>query len=197
MKSKPIGVLFGVLTLVAILGIAPHAFAANASVTISSGASATKGTCTATNCFNPQVLNISPGDTVTWTNSDTVGHTATSGQPTDNVTGTVWDSSLIKAGGTYTTPASTFQNAGTYNYFCMVHPWMTGQIIVGAAAASGGTTTGSTTSSGNMTGMSGNMSSTSGNQTVPEFGPIASLVLVFAVVGVVIMSARTRGFLKL
>ncbi|MGI0074213.1 MAG: hypothetical protein ACREA3_10430, partial [Nitrosotalea sp.] len=36
-----------------------------------------------------------------------------------------------------------------------------------------------------------------GNQTVPEFGPIASLVLVFAVVGVVIMSARTRGFLKL
>jgi hypothetical protein len=81
---------------------------------------------------------------------------------------------------------------------------MTGQIIVGAAATSGGTTTGSTTSSGNTPGMSGNMkgmsenmSSTSGNQTVPEFGPIASLVLVFAVVGVVIMSARTRGFLKL
>ncbi|VVC05510.1 Plastocyanin [uncultured archaeon] len=133
MKSKPISALFGVLTLVAILGIAPHAFAANAAVTISSGAAATKGACTATNCFNPQVLNISPGDTVTWTNSDTVGHTATSGQPSDNVTGTVWDSSLIKAGGTYTAPASTFQNAGTYNYFCQVHPWMTGEVIVGAA----------------------------------------------------------------
>jgi plastocyanin len=196
MKSKPIGILFGVLALVAILAIAPHAFAAKAPVTISNGAAATKGTCTATNCFNPQVLNISPGDTVTWTNSDTVGHTATSGQPTDNVTGTVWDSSLIKAGSTYTTPASAFQNAGTYNYFCMVHPWMTGQIIVGAASSSG-TTTGSTTSSGNMTGMSENMSSTSGNQAVPEFGPVATLVLVFAVVGVVIMSARTRGFLKL
>jgi hypothetical protein len=81
---------------------------------------------------------------------------------------------LIKAGGTYTTPASTFQNAGTYNYFCMVHPWMTGQIIVAVSSVT-----------------------PPGNQTVPEFGPIASLVLVFAVVGVVIMSARTRGFLKL
>lgn len=34
------------------------------------------------------------------------------------------------------------------------------------------------------------------NQTVPEFGPVASLVLVFAVVGVITLNARTRGFLK-
>lgn len=34
------------------------------------------------------------------------------------------------------------------------------------------------------------------NQTVPEFGPVASLVLVFAVVGIVTLSARTKGFLK-
>jgi lambda repressor-like predicted transcriptional regulator len=47
----------------------------------------------------------------------------------------------------------------------MVHPWMTGQIIVGAAATSGGTTTGSTTSSGNTPGMSGNMTGTAMNNT--------------------------------
>ncbi|HXX05569.1 MAG TPA: hypothetical protein VEJ68_01990, partial [Candidatus Bathyarchaeia archaeon] len=34
------------------------------------------------------------------------------------------------------------------------------------------------------------------NQTVPEFGPIASLVLVFAIVGVVITGARTKVFQK-
>ena len=191
MKSKPIGI-FGVLTLVAILGIAPHAFAATVTVNITPGDSANQNCVAAKNCFDPMVLNISPGDTVTWTNSDTAGHTATSGQPTDNVTGTVWDSSLIKAGGTYTTPASTFQTAGTYNYFCQVHPWMTGEIIVGGATSQ------TPPVSGNQSGIPlGAPYTAPSNQTVPEFGPVASLVLVFAVVGVVIVSMRTRGFLKL
>ena len=170
MKSKPIGVLFGVLTLVAILGIAPHAFAATAQIVMSPGAGSGQDCVTAKNCFDPSVTNISPGDTVTWTNNDKVGHTATSGQPTDNTTGTVWDSSLVAAGKSY---SFTFQNAGDYKYFCMVHPWMTGEVVVGT------------------------MVPPPSNQTVPEFGPVASLVLVFAVVGVVIMSARARGFPKL
>ena len=189
MKSKPIGVLFGILALVAVIAIAQPAYAANVQVTISSGAANTKGQCSATDCFNPQVVNVNVGDTVTWTNADTVGHTATSGQPSDNQTGTVFDSSLIAAGKSYTSPA--FTTAGTYNYFCQVHPWMTGQIIVGAAGASSATPS----SGNNMTGMS-NMTA-SGNQTVPEFGPVASLVLVFAIVSVVVFTSKTRGFLKL
>jgi predicted secreted protein with PEFG-CTERM motif len=70
---------------------------------------------------------------------------------------------------------------------------MTGQVIVGAAATNGTTTSGTTTSNSTM---SGNMTM-SGNKTVPEFGPVASIILIVAIVGVVIMSARTRGFLKL
>jgi plastocyanin len=124
--------------------------AANAQVTISKGASLTNGTCSATTCFNPNVVNVNVGGTVTWTNADTVGHTATSGKPSDNTTGTVWDSSLIKAGGTYTSPP--FTTAGTYNYFCQVHPWMTGQVIVGAASATSSPTT-AASSGNNMTGM--------------------------------------------
>ena len=42
---------------------------------------------------------------------------------------------------------------------------------------------------------SSSMSST-GNQTVPEFGPVASLVLVVAIVSLVVITGRTRGFLK-
>jgi predicted secreted protein with PEFG-CTERM motif len=188
MKSKPMGALLGVLALVAIIAIAPQAFAANAQVTISKGASTTNGTCSATSCFDPNVVNVNVGDTVTWTNADTVGHTATSGKPSDNQTGTVWDSSLIKAGSTFTSPP--FTTAGTYNYFCMVHPWMTAQVIVGAGSA----TSSQITPSGNNT--TGN-STMSGNQTVPEFGPIASLVLVIAIISVIAFTAKTRGLPKL
>ena len=102
-------------------------------VTISSGAANTKGSCTATDCFNPQFINIHVGDTITWMNADTVGHTATSGKLTDNQTGTVFDSGLLNAGKSYT--SKPFQTAGTYDYFCQVHPWMTGQVIVGAAGS--------------------------------------------------------------
>ena len=187
MKSKPIGILFGVLALVAVIAVAQPAYAADVPVTISSGAANTKGTCSATDCFNPQTVNINVGDTVTWKNADTVGHTATSGQPSDNQTGTVFDSSLIAAGKSYTSPP--FKTAGTYNYFCQVHPWMTGQVIVGAAGA---------TSSTPSSTQPGTPSSTpSSNQAVPEFGPVASLVLVFAIISVVIFTSKTRGFLKL
>lgn len=100
----------------------------NPTVTIANGASSTKGSCTTTNCFNPQFITIQIGNTVTWTNADTVGHTATSGKLTDNKTGTIFDSGLINAGKSYT--STPFKTAGTYYYFCQVHPWMTGQITV-------------------------------------------------------------------
>jgi predicted secreted protein with PEFG-CTERM motif len=49
---------------------------------------------------------------------------------------------------------------------------------------------------GSMVGMSGNMTGMSGNQTVPEFGPIVSLVLVIAIISAVVVTGRARGFLK-
>ncbi|MGI0101064.1 MAG: plastocyanin/azurin family copper-binding protein [Nitrosotalea sp.] len=181
------GALFGILALVAIIAIAQPAYAANVQVTISKGASVTSNStaCRTTNCFDPSVVNVNVGDTITWTNDDTAGHTATSGQPTDNTTGTVFDSSLISAGKSYTT--APFTTAGTYNYFCQVHPWMVGQVIVGAAGA-----TSQPSSGNNMAGM--NMT---GNQAVPEFGPVASLVLVIAIISVIAFTAKTRGLPKL
>jgi len=173
MKSKTIGSLFVVLTLVVgIMAFAPSAFA-DASVTMTKGSSSGQACVTAKNCFDPANAQIAPGDTVTWTNADTASHTVTSGKPSDNQTGTVFDSGLVKAGVTF---AFKFTNAGTYNYFCQVHPWMTGMVTVGTATPPV-TTTNST--------------------AVPEFGPVASLVLVIAIVSVVAVTAKTRGFLKL
>ncbi|MCH6571973.1 MAG: hypothetical protein IH780_05365, partial [Thaumarchaeota archaeon] len=48
------------------------------------------------------------------------------GTPSDGPDGT-FDSSLFMAGTTF---EHTFDEAGTYDYFCMVHPWMTGTVQV-------------------------------------------------------------------
>ena len=96
-------------------------------VTMTKGAGGDQSCVTAKNCFNPNVANIATGDTVTWTNNDSSEHTATSGNPSDMQRGTIFDSGLIKSGGTF---SFTFQNSGTYNYFCQIHPWMIGTVIV-------------------------------------------------------------------
>jgi predicted secreted protein with PEFG-CTERM motif len=72
------------------------------------------------------------GGTVTWENVDNAAHTVTSGSPADGPDG-VFDSSLIMAGGA--TFSHTFDDVGTYDYFCMVHPWMQGSVIVEDEAA--------------------------------------------------------------
>ncbi|HJM17676.1 MAG TPA: plastocyanin/azurin family copper-binding protein [Candidatus Poseidoniia archaeon] len=72
--------------------------------------------------FNPEDLIVSVGDTVTWTNNDGMGHTATS---TDGPAS--FDSGNIAAGATW---SFTFTEAGTYNYKCDYHSSMTASITV-------------------------------------------------------------------
>ncbi|MDP2667856.1 MAG: PEFG-CTERM sorting domain-containing protein, partial [Nitrosopumilaceae archaeon] len=88
-------------------------------------------------CFIPYEVTIDVGGEVTWTNDDTLPHTVTNGDLSvdpDNV-GTVFDSSLLMAGNTF---SHKFDAAGEYPYFCMVHPWMKGIVIVQEAMAEGG-----------------------------------------------------------
>ena len=82
---------------------------------------------TAQNCFSPNTLIIDAGQTVTWLNDDVMGHTVTSGQPSDNQTGTIFDSPAIAPGKEF---SHTYQNSGVYDYFCQIHPWMTGSVII-------------------------------------------------------------------
>ena len=83
--------------------------------------------CEETNeCYIPADISISVGDTVTWSNDDTAAHTVTSGLPAEGPDGN-FDSSLFMAGTTY---EYTFDTAGEYPYFCMVHPWMVGSVTV-------------------------------------------------------------------
>ncbi len=83
--------------------------------------------CEETNeCWLPSSVTIQMGDTVEWINSDTAAHTVTGGLPADGPSG-VFDSSLVLGGAQY---AFTFEEAGSYDYFCMVHPWMVGDVQV-------------------------------------------------------------------
>jgi len=95
------------------------------SVEIPKGTSS-PGCETSNACFSPASLTINAGDTVEWTNTDTAAHTVTSGSPSDGPSG-VFDSSLIMGGASF---ENTFDEAGSYDYFCMVHPWMVGNIQV-------------------------------------------------------------------
>ena len=136
MKSKPFGALFGLLALVAILGVAP-AFGQTANeIDIATGAGDQNAACVAANdCFTPNPLTVTPGTTVTWKNTDNTIHYVCSGKSTDDECGKVFEGDAIKPGKTF---QFTFANAGTFDYFCSVHPWMTGQVIVAAATSSGG-----------------------------------------------------------
>ena len=82
--------------------------------------------CEDTNeCWDPAEVTVDVGDEVTWTNDDTAAHTVTSGVP--GAPDGVFDSGLFLAGDTF---SYTFDETGEYDYFCMVHPWMTGKVQV-------------------------------------------------------------------
>ena len=124
-------VLFAIASMVA---IAPGAFADHHMQTVTNAPGSSTPGCedTADGCFIPNPVTIPMGGTVTWENNDTAAHTTTSGAPGGEGQGAVFDSSLIMAGSSF---SHTFEDAGTFDYFCMVHPWMAGTVIVEDAAA--------------------------------------------------------------
>jgi amicyanin len=71
--------------------------------------------------FDPPALTVPVGTTVVWTNRDDVPHTVTS---TDK---TFKSSGALDQGDSY---SYTFTAAGTYAYYCTVHPFMTAKVIV-------------------------------------------------------------------
>lgn len=70
--------------------------------------------------YIPDSLTVNVGQTVRWTNYDTVLH---------DVVGSGIESEYLKQGETFT---YTFEQEGTYDYICTIHPWMEGEVIVGA-----------------------------------------------------------------
>ena len=107
-----------------IMTMTPFAFAEQVSVSLPQGSSVLG--CEETNeCFLPYMVTVNPGDEVIWSNDDSAAHTVTSGT-VPNADG-FFDSGIFMAGTTF---SHTFDTLGKYDYFCVVHPWMVGQVFV-------------------------------------------------------------------
>ena len=77
-------------------------------------------------CYIPSVIAIDFGNQVTWVNEDSAFHTVTSGFYGES--SELFDSGHLDP---YESFTFDFDEKGTYDYFCTLHPWMKGQVIVG------------------------------------------------------------------
>jgi plastocyanin len=70
--------------------------------------------------YSPDDLTINAGTTIIWTNFDSAVHDATERDRS-------WNTELLSEGDV---GEVTFDEAGTFEYFCSIHPWMEGAITV-------------------------------------------------------------------
>ena len=76
-------------------------------------------------CYIPSTIVVEKGKSVTWLNEDSSFHSVTSGfypEPSG-----LFDSGHLDPYESYTL---SFDDLGTYDYFCKLHPWMKAQVIV-------------------------------------------------------------------
>ena len=76
-------------------------------------------------CYIPYQIVTEQGKKVTWLNEDSAFHSVTSGfygAPTD-----LFDSGYLDP---YQSFSFTFDTVGTYDYYCTLHPWMEGKVVV-------------------------------------------------------------------
>ena len=76
-------------------------------------------------CYIPSKITVEKGSSVTWINEDSAFHSVTSGVY-DEPTG-LFDSGYMDP---YQNFSYLFDTSGTYDYYCTLHPWMEGQVIV-------------------------------------------------------------------
>lgn len=117
-----------VLLVLALLSLALLALGCGSSSTTTTAAglgtttpAAAANTVTiAGNAFSPASITVKVGDSVTWTNNDSLSHTVTAD---DNS----FASSDLANGATF---SFTFTKAGTFPYHCSIHPSMTATVVV-------------------------------------------------------------------
>jgi len=96
-------------------------------IKIENGRGSSEPGCELTNlCFIPSTAVAYVGDKIIFLNGDDSPHTSTSGTAASGPNG-IWDSGLQQPGVDFVFIAT---NPGTFDYFCMVHPWMSGQLQI-------------------------------------------------------------------
>jgi len=78
------------------------------------------------NFYSPQTIKVHKGQEVKWTNNDKLIHTVTSGDPSTGSNG-LFDSGIMTSNEGFST---VFIDQGIFNYYCIYHPWMFGEVVV-------------------------------------------------------------------
>ena len=157
-------------------------------------------------CYVPFKVVVDAGSVVMWENIGNQVHTVTSGtilEPTGS-----FNSGLIAPNKFY---SIQFVNAGIYPYYCMVHPWMNGSVVIGEELTEDEEEERSvviaefdleegvfTNSTGTYEfdleeGMFTNSTGTyyvNGTAVIPEFGTVAMIVLATAIIGTIVIVKR-------
>jgi len=133
MRTKAICSFFVLFAIVAGISATTPAAFAQAEVTIEPVAGSGVPGCeeTTEGCWSPNTATVDVGGKVIFSNTDSAAHTYTAGTPSDGPSG-VFDSGFLAVDDSYPYTADTI---GEFDYFCMVHPWMQGVLIVQEAAA--------------------------------------------------------------
>jgi len=130
MKTKAICSFFVLFVIVAGIGATTPAAFAEVTIVPVAG-SQTPGCEDGDGCWTPNTVTVDVGEVVIFSNTDSAAHTFTAGNPADGPSD-VFDSGFLASGESAEYIADT---VGEFDYFCMVHPWMQGLIIVQEAIA--------------------------------------------------------------
>lgn len=79
--------------------------------------------------YDPDPVTVSAGSSIIWDNQDNALHTATSGNPETAVPDGQFDSGMVGAM-TQSQPIAMPSEPGEYTYFCTLHPYLTGTVVV-------------------------------------------------------------------
>ena len=129
MKTKAISSIFVLFAIVAgLVAFTPAAFADHSEVTIVPAAGSGAPGCeeSAEGCYIPAQATVDVGGKVIFSNTDSAAHTWTAGTAADGPSG-VFDTSLVMVANSFEWTPTT---VGEFPYYCMVHPWMSGIIVV-------------------------------------------------------------------
>ena len=125
--NKTVYSLFGLLVIFSLIAVAPSAFADHTTAEVDMAVGSSLVGCETTNeCYIPHMVTIDVGGEVMWNNIDGMAHTVSAGTPAEGIS-EHFDSGLVGPGAMF---SHTFDEAGTFDYFCMVHPWMVGSVMV-------------------------------------------------------------------
>ena len=162
------------LSLVALLVFAPSALAQDQEVTVRME----------DNFFDPANITVEPGTTVTWVQSGNNPHTTTSYDG-------LWDSGMIE-GGSGGTFSFTFEEPGTFDYFCIPHEQLG---MIGSVTVTGGTASPASTATGTATATASPTATALADTGGPPIAPLLitlTATLALVVSGVIALALLRR-----